>query len=333
MDTGSRRRIKIGGNLMNKIKRSVVATATAFLVAPAILALSPLTANAYTVDNTYAFSTNEGDDTRTNNKFIVLHDVGTESGARANANYFKNNWATAQTYTQYTVGDGGQVFKIGDPGYRAWGAGNYANDNSPVQIELGHASTYEQFKQDYASYVELAHDSAVQFGIPLQFNNANGGIITHQFVSQNFWGDHQDPQAYLAKWGVSIGQLGRDVVNGYSSLGGSSSVSAAPSQSAPATPQPSQSTNSNQYWYDDDGTRVTKEDGYFTPGTYLRDWAYPGRQQTSYIGFSAGEAKIHYFGYVRANGYVYVAYHGNDGYVHYIAVRDGNTGEALGNLE
>lgn len=308
---------------MNKIKRSVIASAAAFLVAPAILTLSPLTANAYTVDNTYAFSTNEGDSTRTNNKFIVLHDVGTESGARANANYFKNNWSTAQTYTQYTVGDGGQVFKIGDPGFRAWGAGNYANDNSPVQIELGHASTYEQFKQDYASYVELAHNSAVQFGIPLQFNNANGGIITHQFVSQNFWGDHQDPQSYLAKWGVSIDQLGRDVVNGYSSLGGSSN-------STPAQTTPSQS---NSYWYDDDGTRVTKEDGYFTPGTYLRDWAYPGHQQTSYSGFSAGEAKIHYFGYVRANGYVYVAYHGNDGYVHYIAVRDSNTGEALGNLE
>lgn len=316
----------------NKIKKLVTATAAAFLVAPVLLVLSPLTANAYTIDSTYAFGASQGDNTRANNKFIILHDVGTESGARANANYFDNNWSTAQAYTQYTVGDGGQVFKIGEPGYVAWGAGSYANANSPVQIELGHASTYEQFKQDYASYVALAHDSAVQFGIPLRFNNTSGGIITHQFVSQNFWGDHQDPTAYLAKWGVSQQMLANDVVSGQSSLGGSSSVSAAPSQSAPATSQPSQSTNSNQYWYDDDGTQVTLEDGYFTPYSTMHDRAYPAGFLTSYDTMPGG-TRIHYFGYTIKNGTVSIAYHGNDGYVHYEADKDIASGSFYGTLE
>ena len=311
----------------NKIKKLVTATAAAFLVAPALLALSPLTANAYTIDSTYAFSASQGDSTRAANKFIVLHDVGTESGARANANYFRNNWRTAQTYTQYTVGDGGQVFKIGEPGYVAWGAGSYANANSPVQIELGHATNYEQFKQDYASYVALAHDSAVQFGIPLRFNNANGGIITHQFVSQNFWGDHQDPQAYLAKWGVSIGQLGRDVVNGYSSLGGSSN-----STPAQTTPSQSQSSSTNSYWYDDDGTQVTLEDGYFTPYSTMHDRAYPAGFLTSYDTMPGG-TRIHYFGYAIKDGSVWVAYVGNDGYVHYIADKDIASGSFYGSLK
>ena len=287
----------------NKIKKLVTATAAAFLVAPALLALSPLTANAYTIDSTYAFGASQGDSTRAANKFIVLHDVGTESGARANANYFRNNWSTAQTYTQYTVGDGGQVFKIGEPGYVAWGAGSYANANSPVQIELGHATNYEQFKQDYASYVALAHDSAVQFGIPLRFNNTSGGIITHQFVSQNFWGDHQDPTAYLAKWGVSQATLDHDVVTGVSSLGGSGNVVNNSSNSAPAV-----SSNFGKM-----ANGFTRENGTFVNGDTPIQVRYLAGTDASRAGMLPAGTAINYDSYINYDGYVWVHYTGYNG--------------------
>ena len=53
----------------------------------------------FNVDNTFALGTYEGSSVRTANKFIVLHET-TNIGAKANASYFKNNWATTQTYVQ-----------------------------------------------------------------------------------------------------------------------------------------------------------------------------------------------------------------------------------------
>ncbi|MGK4058644.1 N-acetylmuramoyl-L-alanine amidase [Loigolactobacillus coryniformis] len=261
-------------------------------------------ASAYTVNNTYAFGASQGSSQIANNKYIVLHDVGTESGAAANANYFDNNWNSAYTYVQYVVGDGGQVFKVGDPGYVAWGAGDYANSNSPVQIELGHAQNYAQFKLDYAAYVALAHDSAVQFNIPLQFNNVNGGIITHQFVSENFWGDHQDPTAYLAKWGVSTATLAHDVVTGVSSLGGSSNVVSNPTK--PATSAPA--TNSNKM-----ANGFTRENGTFVNGDTPIQVRYLAGVDAPRAGMLPAGASIKYDSYINYDGYVWVHYTGYNG--------------------
>ncbi|KRK40884.1 N-acetylmuramoyl-L-alanine amidase [Loigolactobacillus bifermentans] len=273
------------------IKTGAVALAAAFLAAPVVLSVP---AHAYTIDYTYAFGAGQGSTLKANNLYIILHDVGTESGAAANANYFDNNWSVSQTYTQFTVGDGGKVYQIGEPGYQAWGAGAYANANAPVQIELGHAQTYAQFKQDYAAYVKLAHDMAVKFGVPLRFNDINGGIITHQFVSDNIWGDHQDPTAYLAKWGVSTAMLGHDVVTGVSSLGGTTST--APKGVITSAVKPTTSAG------------LTAETGSFTNG----DQQIQAHYSPSLSGQKAGQlpanCTVHYDGYINADGYCWVHY-------------------------
>jgi hypothetical protein len=286
--------------LKNKTKlatRLTVAAAAVFLLAP----VAP--ASAYTVDNTYAFGAGQGSSQIANNKYIILHDVGTESGAAANANYFDNNWNAAYTYTQYTVGDGGQVFQIGEPGYVAWGAGDYANSNSPVQIELGHAQNYAQFKQDYASYVALAHDSAVKFNIPLRFNDINGGIITHNFVSQNIWGDHSDPVGYMSKWGVSQATLGHDVVTGVSSLGGAGNVINNPSK--PVTSAPA---NSGKM-----ANGFTAESGTFVNGDQPIQVRYLAGVDASRAGMLPAGTAINYDSYVNFDGYVWVHYTGYSG--------------------
>lgn len=284
---------------LNKLKLLLGATATA--AALLFGAMEP--ASAYTVDNTYAFGAYQGSSQIANNKYIVLHDVGTESGAAANANYFDNNWNVAYTYTQYTVGDGGQVFKIGEPGYVAWGAGDYANTNSPVQIELGHANSYAQFKQDYAAYVALAHDSAVQFNIPLRYNDINGGIITHRFVSQNIWGDHSDPIGYLAKWGVSEATLAHDVVTGVSSLDGASNAINNPSKPAASAP-----ANSGKL-----ANGFTAENGTFINGDTPIQVRYLAGTNAPRAGMLPAGAVIKYDSYINYDGYIWVHYTGYNG--------------------
>ena len=170
----------------------------------------------FNIDKTYMLSENEGSSQRTVNNLIVLHET-TNVGAKNNAIYFKNNINTAQTYTQFVVGDGGKIYQVGAEGYVAWGAGSYANANAPVQIEL--ARTYDKatFEKDYAIFIKLARAKAKQFGIPVELDTANQrGIKTHYWISKNIWGSHVDPvQSYLQPaWGISQERLARDIANG-----------------------------------------------------------------------------------------------------------------------
>lgn len=169
----------------------------------------------FNVDNTFALGTYEGSSVRTANKFIVLHET-TNIGAKANATFFKNNWNTSKTYVQYVIGDGGKIYQVGADGYQAWGAGSYANANSPVQIELARTTDKVTFKKDYATFVNFARAKAQEFGIPTTLDGSGNGIKTHYWVSQNIWGSHTDPvQSYLEPfWGITQEQLAKDIANG-----------------------------------------------------------------------------------------------------------------------
>lgn len=174
---------------------------------------------SYTINKKYALASAEGSASKTSNDFIILHDVGAETGAEANARYFKQNWNTAETYVAFVVGDGGQVFQVGTPGYVQWGAGTVANAKSPVQIELGHTTSKAQFEKDYAIYVELARDMAKKYGIPLTLDaggSTTKGVKSHRWVTDHIWGDHVDPYGYLARFGISKSQLANDIKNGIS---------------------------------------------------------------------------------------------------------------------
>lgn len=171
----------------------------------------------FNIDNSYELGPNEGSSTPTSSKYIVLHET-TNIGAKANASYFKNNWATTQTYTQYVIGDGGKIYQVGADGYQAWGAGSYANANSPVQIELARTTDKITFKKDYATFVNFARAKAQEFSIPTTLDAYGNGIKTHKWISDNIWGTHNDPvESYLEPfWGVTQEQLAKDIANGVS---------------------------------------------------------------------------------------------------------------------
>lgn len=169
----------------------------------------------FDIDNSYELGANEGSSQATNNKYIVLHET-TNIGAKANASYFKNNWATTQTYVQYVIGDGGKIYQVGADGYEAWGAGSYANANSPVQIELARTTDKATFKKDYSTFVNFARSKAKQYGIPCTLDGSGNGIKTHKWISENIWGSHTDPvESYLEPfWGITHEQLTHDIAVG-----------------------------------------------------------------------------------------------------------------------
>ena len=170
--------------------------------------------NPSQINHTYDLASWQGSSQVASHYYIIMHDVGAESGAAANANYLRNNWENA--YTQFVVGDGGQVFEVGEPGYVSWGALN-ANPYSPVQIELGRTYNRSQFIRDYTTYVNVARYYARQYGIPLTLDQGGAGtpgIKSHNWVTQHLGGSHVDPYGYLASWGIGQRQFANDLAHG-----------------------------------------------------------------------------------------------------------------------
>lgn len=222
-----------------------------------------------TINKEFALGANEGSSQVANRLYIILHDVGAESGARANAAYFKNNIAAEVAYTAFVVGDGGKVYQVGEPGYVQWGAGTVANANSPVQIELGHTSDPKTFKKDYAAYIELARDMAAQYGIPTSLDAGGAGtpgIKSHLWVTQHIWGNHTDPYGYLSHWGITKEKLAADLANG-----GTSTPTAAPTQKPAASNIPSGFTAENGTFVNGD-TKIMNRVG--SPSTTAQQGGY-----------------------------------------------------------
>ena len=195
---------------MKKLNKLVVAFGAAILVASTAMIGG---AQAYSVNNTYQLGVNEGSNQRTNNRLVIAHETGTYAPAVNNAAYMKRTWNTNYAYTQYVVGDGGQVYRVGADGYVSWGAGTWGNANAPVQVELARTTNATQFKVDYAVYVNLLRDSAKKFGISTNLDTGYG-IVTHKWITDNVWGDHQDPYGYLASHGISKSQFAQDLKTG-----------------------------------------------------------------------------------------------------------------------
>ena len=74
----------------------------------------------YSIDYRYALPAGKGDDETAANNYLILHEVGTESGAATNARYFHDTVDTNEAYVTFVVGDGGKVYQVGRPGQVSW---------------------------------------------------------------------------------------------------------------------------------------------------------------------------------------------------------------------
>lgn len=175
-------------------------------------------ADAYEMNYDYQLGANEGDSRRAQPNMIILHETANpRATGRNEAAYMKRAWQNA--YTTDIVGDGGIVYRVGEPGYVSYGAGN-ANPYAPVQIELQHTYDKPTFAKNYEAYINYTRDMAKKFNIPLTLDEGSSvnsrGVKSHNWVSQHIWGDHSDPYAYLAEMGVSKAKLANDLIYGVS---------------------------------------------------------------------------------------------------------------------
>ena len=61
----------------------------------------------------------------------------------------------------------------------------------------------------------MIRDLATQIGATFDLDDGTGyGIVTHDWITKNWWGDHTDPYGYLAQWGINKAQLAQDLQTG-----------------------------------------------------------------------------------------------------------------------
>lgn len=170
-------------------------------------------------DTTYRLGAGQGDSRKASSQYIIIHDTGNDNNQGTNsaaneASYMQGHWQAAYTHA---IAGHDRVYLVGEPGYVAYGAGSPANERSPYQIELAHYSDPALARAAYANYVASIWEYAVKYGIPLVLDGGGNGIKSHKWVSDNLWGDHQDPYAYLTHIGISRQQLQADLLNGVGS--------------------------------------------------------------------------------------------------------------------
>ncbi|USS86510.1 N-acetylmuramoyl-L-alanine amidase [Fructilactobacillus cliffordii] len=295
--------------------KTKVVTTLAVLSAGFLFAVSesPKTAKAANVDYTYSLGAGEGSSQPTANKTIIAHETGVpNASAQNNAAFEKRTWDSNGAYVAYIVGnanDGtpGHIYQVGQPGYIQWGAGTWANANSPVQIELAETDNYEDFKVNYATYINLIRESANAYGIPLTVDDGNyWGVKSHNWISNNIWGDHTDPYGYLSKMGISPAQFARDVQNGVSAN--------QPTPKPQPSPKPSQPDRQTR-------GRMTVEDGWFKNGDEQIAVHSNSKVGAPITGYLPAGTSIHYYGYVVDDGYTWIGYTGYNGKRLYCPVR------------
>lgn len=182
------------------------------------------TSKDYTIDYTHQLSDDEGSDQQTKNNVIIAHATGVYAPAENVAIFEKREWDSSESYVQYIVGDGGKVYAVGQEGYVAWGAGEWANENAPVQVELAQTYFDSQFKKDYQTYVNLLRDSAKKWNIPTSLDSSEyRGIKSHVWITNHVWGNHVDPYGYLSTHGISQTQFAHDLQYGFGSSSSDSS--------------------------------------------------------------------------------------------------------------
>lgn len=173
---------------------------------------------------------------------IVLHDTANPTSTVAGErNFMSNNYRNA-FYHAIVDEEGMHIFHDPSRG-GAWGAGRHMH-NYAIHIELLHSKTKAGFQKAYKNYVDGAKYYAKKYGIPIKFNSGRDkkGIVTHHYVTKTWGGTtHGDPDAYLAKWGVSISQLGKDLG---ASKGNATTVG---SSSSGSTAKPKPYTKDSKY--------------------------------------------------------------------------------------
>lgn len=136
---------------------------------------------------------------------LVIHDTCDEGGtAQNNRDYFNRVYVGSSAH--YFI-DWKGIIQCVPESEQAWHAGPFANYRY-LSIEMCNPSGYnlEQFNQVYKNTVSLAVDLCLKYNW-----NANN-IFSHKYISNTYkQTDHEDPNAFLEKYGKSWDTLVNDI--------------------------------------------------------------------------------------------------------------------------
>lgn len=165
---------------------------------------------------------------------VHLHDTGNPNSSMANeAAYLARNWQNG--FYTHLVGwnpanNRAEAWLVARTNAGAWDLGEYngnANGYASIEFVGGSIKTQAQFNEAYRVYIDLARQLAKEAGVKSYELDSSasvatkgaGYIVTHRFASANGFGsDHVDPIAFLAKWGISYGQLKYDLKKGFETV-------------------------------------------------------------------------------------------------------------------
>ncbi len=167
-------------------------------------------------------------------KGVVFHYTDNPGdSARKETDYMKENWENAFVHEFI---DAKEIIQVADPDYKAWGAGQYANEKF-IHLELCDASTQSEFDISYKKIVRRTAEYLYinRLGVSPANPDGTGTLWAHIDVTRYLGGtDHTDPIAYLAKWGKSWADVIDDVTREYASLERSSSPNGIITEEIPA---------------------------------------------------------------------------------------------------
>jgi len=182
--------------------------------------------NPKIIKTDYVLGADQGDSRIAQRKYIIAHESGYDPDTKKpnmllnEVQNMSRNLNVNKAYVTHFVGymdnaNEAQIYQIGEPGYVSWGALS-ANPYAPVQIEFAriYQNNKDKFKKAYHLYVDALRYFANLYGIPCKLDESGNGIKTHQWVTNNYGGDHVDPYGYFESMGISRSQFKHDVENG-----------------------------------------------------------------------------------------------------------------------
>jgi N-acetylmuramoyl-L-alanine amidase CwlA len=136
--------------------------------------------------------------------------------------YLARTWNTPglRRFVQYFIGiENGQpvILQVADPNYRAWGAGEVANERY-VHVELCMYDDPVLFRMAYDAYCFIIAKtlSDRKLGVTPATPTGGGTLWSHDLVTQYLGAtDHTDPTEYFKAHGIGWGQFVADVQNYY----------------------------------------------------------------------------------------------------------------------
>jgi len=234
---------------------------------------------------------------RATGRIIVLHSTDDmEATAKDMATYEHRVWRTAETFVHFGVDDK-DIYQVGTPGYKAWGAGN-VNKYAPVQIELCEFADKARALKAYKRWIELAVSMAKAYDVPLTLDDSakTAGFKSHLWCSQNYGGsDHGDPYPYLKTLGISKAQLAADLKAGHAAA-------------TVTTAEPVKETTA----------KPTGKGGTYTFTVTTNVRTAPSMSAGVVATYKPGQT-VSYSGTVEADGYTWMKYVGASGKTRYAA--------------